>query len=153
VEYKFIDDREGNYLDSLGVVLMAEFKDWDAARIAELRITYSWDRVGHHLWKDKKEAEALGKNLDIKMPYRFQELLDKNDEKIVPIINDLRKKMFLLFRDDAIKDMTVKKLLAFAFKNNPDVLKLKQDAILRSNIRRFVAKNKRQPNEEELKKM
>ncbi|PXY42229.1 hypothetical protein DMB65_03075 [Flavobacterium cheongpyeongense] len=144
-EHKFILNKTFNYSDSLNVVLMAEFNDWDATRIANLRITYSWDRVGYYLWKEKDEIIEIAKKNNIHHPYRLQELIKNNNEKVSIEIDELRKKLFLQFGNIDLKTMTVDQLLAFSFKNNPKVVKLKQESIKKSNIRKFVAKHNRQP--------
>ena len=41
IKYNFFSDRIKKYNDSLNVVLMAEFNDWDHARFAIMRLTYS----------------------------------------------------------------------------------------------------------------
>ena len=58
-EYKFIKERITKYQDSLGVVLMREFGDWDKMRLGKSRITYTWDRVGYHLWKNEDEIKKI----------------------------------------------------------------------------------------------
>lgn len=127
-KYKFSPERLRNYKDSLGVVLMAEFNDWDAARIAELKITYSWERVGYHLLKNKDEVIEIAKKLNIKYPYRLQELLLRNDPKVTAEIEKLRNKLFLSFKKEELKTMSSKQLLLFAFSNNPEIIKLRQDS-------------------------
>lgn len=116
------------YRDSLSVILMAEFKDWDAARIAELKITYTWERVGFHIWKNKEEVEEIAKRLNIKHPYRLQELLLRDDPKVSAEIENLRNKLFLKFNTEGLKTMPSDKLLVFAFSNNPEVMELRKNA-------------------------
>ncbi|WP_281234107.1 hypothetical protein [Flavobacterium gelatinilyticum] len=128
IEYKFIPERLNKYRDSLGVVLMAEFKDWDAERIAEHRICYTWKRVGHHVWKSEDEVAAIAKKLKIKQPYRLQELLNKNDSKVAAEIQNLRDTLFQKFNKEEVKTMPADKLLLFAFTNNPEVIELKKNA-------------------------
>ncbi|MCA1918734.1 MAG: hypothetical protein LDL38_05000 [Flavobacterium piscis] len=127
-KHKFYPERLRNYKDSLGVVLMAEFNDWDAARIAELKITYSWERVGYHLLKNKDEVIEIAKKLNIKYPYRLQELLLRNDPKVSTEIEKLRNKLFLSFEKKELKTMSSKQLLSFAFSNNPELIKLRQQS-------------------------
>ena len=107
---------------------MAEFKDWDAARIAELKLTYTWERVGFHLWKNKDEVEEIAKRLNIKHPYRLQELLLRNDPKVSVEIENLRNKLFTKFNAEELKTMPSDKLLLFAFSNNPEIMELRKNA-------------------------
>lgn len=129
---KFYPEKIVKYKDSLGVVLMAEFKDWDAARIAELKITYTWERVGYHLWKNKDEVLEIAKRLNIQHPYRLQELLLRNDPKVSEEIENLRTKLFLKFGKEELKTMPSDKLLLYAFTNNPEVMELRKNAHLKA---------------------
>jgi hypothetical protein len=144
-DYKFTTNENFKYADSLSVVLMAEFNDWDVARIAKLRITYTWERVGYYLWKDESEILELAKRVNIDQPYRLQELIKNNDEKISNEIDNLRKKLFLNFGENELKTMPLDQLLSFSFKNNPNIIKFKEESVKRSNIRKFIYKHKRQP--------
>lgn len=129
---KFYPEKIATYRDSLGVVLMAEFKDWDVARIAELKITYTWERVGYHLWKNKEEVKEIGQRLNINHPYRLQELLLRNDPKVSDEIENLRTKLFLKSGKEELKTMSSDKLLLYAFSNNPEVIELRKNAHLKA---------------------
>ncbi|MFB9080811.1 hypothetical protein ACFFLS_21950 [Flavobacterium procerum] len=125
-DYKFIPGRIKNYRDSLGVVLIAEFKDNDAARIAGLRINYTWKRVGYHTWMSENEILALAKKLNIKMPYRLQELFLNNDPKVKSEIQNLRDKLFLELKKEELKTMPTQELLRYGFKYNPELVELRK---------------------------
>ncbi|MFD2939395.1 hypothetical protein [Flavobacterium notoginsengisoli] len=127
IDYKFYPERINKYKDSLGVVLMAEFKDWDAVRISENRINYQWKRVGHHIWMSENEVLELAKKLNVKMPYRLQELFQNNDPKVASEIQELRNKLFLKFKKEELNTMPSKQLLLFAFTNNPEIIELKNN--------------------------
>jgi len=128
-EYKFIRERINTYSDSLSVVLMNEFGDWKKTRIAKLRITYQWERVGYHLWKNEDFVKKLAKSQTIKMPYELQEKFynPQGNSEINLIIESLRKKLLENFNNDALKTMSNKDLMKFAFNNNPEVIKLKEE--------------------------
>lgn len=127
VEYKFFPERIRKYRDSLGVVLMAEFKDFDAARISELRICYEWKRVAYHTWMNEKEVLDLAQKLDIKMPYRLQELFLNNDPKVAAEIQNLRKTLFAQLGKEELMTMPAKQLLLFAFSNNPEIIEMRKN--------------------------
>lgn len=127
IDYKFIPGRIRNHRDSLGVVLTAEFKDLDAARIAELRIMYTWQRVGHYTWMSENEVLELAKKLNIKMPYGLQELFLKNDPKVKSQIQNLRDKLYLELKKEEIKTMPVNQLLNYGFKYNPELIELRKN--------------------------
>lgn len=125
-EYKFFPERIKTYRDSLSVVLMTEFKDWDAARISELRICYEWKRVGYHTWISELEILNLAKKLNVKMPYRLQEMFLNNDPKVKSEIQNLRNKLYAKSGNEEIKKMPTDKLLLYSFKNNPEVVELRK---------------------------
>lgn len=123
VAYHFIPEKTKTYKDSLSVVLMAEFKDWDAQRIASLRINYTWQRLSYYLWMNEKEVLDLAKKLKIKMPYRLKELFVANDPKVKSEVLNLKNKLYLKFGNEDIKKMSGDELLNFAFKQNPEIMK------------------------------
>jgi len=121
-DYKFYPERIKKHKDSLTVVLVAEFKDEDAARISGLRINYEWKRVGYYTWMSENEILELAKKLNIKMPYRLQELFLNNDPRVKSEIQSLRDKLFLQLAKEEIKTMPVKELLNYGFKYNPELI-------------------------------
>ncbi len=58
-KYKFVPEGINDYKDSLAVVCMIEFDDWDKTHIAVNRIGYTWLRLGYHTWQTKVEAKGL----------------------------------------------------------------------------------------------
>ncbi|GAA3768231.1 hypothetical protein [Flavobacterium ginsengiterrae] len=127
IEYRFDPVKIKKYSDSVNVILMAEFKDDDAYRFAQLKITYSWERVGLHIWKNKEEVIELAKRLNIKHPYRLQELFLNNDPKVSAEIQNLRITLFEQFRKEELMMMPAKQLLPFAFSNNPEIIELRDN--------------------------
>ncbi|MBZ4034968.1 hypothetical protein K6T82_09325 [Flavobacterium sp. 17A] len=126
VDYKFIPERIKTYKDSLGVVLMAEFKDWDAERIASFRINYSWKRLSYYLWMKENEVLELAKKLNVKMPYRLKELFEKNDPKVQSELQNLRDKIYLKTAAQDIFKLSTKDLLNYAFKHNSELIELRK---------------------------
>ncbi|MFD1605639.1 hypothetical protein ACFSJW_03485 [Flavobacterium artemisiae] len=122
IDSKLNPERIKKYSDSLEVILKAEFNDDDAARIAQLRITYSWERVGLHIWKNKDEVIEIAKKLNIKHPYRLQELFLNNDSKVSMEIQNLRITLYQNFGKVELMMMPTKQLMPFAFSNNPEII-------------------------------
>lgn len=153
-EYKFIKERITKYQDSLGVVLMREFGDWDKMRLGKSRITYTWDRVGYHLWKNEDEIKKIGGELNITYPYRLQQLFyaPNGNKKAIEIIDDLRNNLITKFDADSLKDLDNYYLMIYAFHNNPDVLLLKAEYFHKINVDKFKKDHGRLPNSEEKKK-
>ncbi|CAM3534191.1 hypothetical protein [Flavobacterium chungbukense] len=125
-DYKFYPERIRNHKDSLGIVLMAEFKDSDASRIAGLRLNYEWKRVGYYTWMSESDVLALAKKLHIKMPYRLQELFLNNDPKVKIELQSLRDKLFLQTGKEEVKTISAKELLNYGFKYNPELIELRK---------------------------
>lgn len=153
-KYGFIKERITKYKDSLGVVLMREFGDYKKTRIAKARITYKWERVGHHVWKKEDEMKKIGEELNITYPYRLQQLLytPNGNEKAIEIMDDLRNKLITKFNADTLEGLDNYYLMKFAFHNNPDVIKLKTEFFHKKNIEKFKKDHGRLPNKEERKK-
>jgi len=129
----FYKERITTYEDSLGVVLYEELKDWQAARIANLRITYSWQRVGWHLFLNEKEAQQLAQSLGFKLPYRAINYLKGDtiqEPKRVAVINKLRDKLVKLdlITPTSATLLSDKALFDLAFKHNPERVALEKKA-------------------------
>lgn len=127
MDSRLIPERIKKYSDSLDVILKTEFNDDDATRIAKLRITYSWERVGLHIWKNKDEVIEIAKKLNVKHPYRLQELFLKNDPRLAVEIQNLRKTLFANYGKEELMMMPAKQLLPFAFSNNPKIVELREN--------------------------
>jgi hypothetical protein len=97
VKYEFYPELIKNYSDSLGIVLMAEFNDWDHARFAKMRLTYSWLRLGYHLWLSEHDTKQMAKKYGYTHPYLFKEYLkesgNKNDAYLNSFFNTLRSSL------------------------------------------------------------
>ncbi|GAA4892000.1 hypothetical protein GCM10023311_15530 [Flaviramulus aquimarinus] len=155
IKYKFIKERINKYEDSLSVILMSEFGDWKKSRIAKHRITYSWERVGYHLWKKEDEVKKMGEEFNLNYPYKLQQLFyyPNGNKKIIKIIDTLRIQLMNQFKLDTLKNMNNPNLMRFAFNNNPNVLKLKSELIHKKNIETFKIKHGRLPNSQEKEKL
>lgn len=121
-KYAFYEDRIKDYDDSLGVVMMAEFNDWDMARIANFRIGYTWLRLGYHTWQTKEEAKAFAKKFGITHPWKMREFLmddHNNNPQIISFFNDLKAKIKSQNTKDNIEELNRDKLLTAALRCNP----------------------------------
>ena len=123
---------------------MAEFGDWQKSRVAKLRIAYTFERVGFHLWKNQNEIKTLAQELKIKYPYRLQELFYKpnGNQRIIDCIENLRSSLLQKFKNDKLKTMENRELLNFAFKNNPEVLRIRADYFEKNRKKRKATKHK-----------
>ena len=80
------------YNDSLGVVMMLEFDDWDKCRIACLQVGYSWLRLGYHTWRTEAEIKKIAKSVGITHPWRMQQYLN-DDANNAPFVLDFFKSL------------------------------------------------------------
>jgi hypothetical protein len=123
---KFIKERITTHNDSLSVVLYRELEDFDAVRIAKLRIDYSWERLGWNLLLDKTGAQELASRLNFKLPYRVKEFLE--DEKNttperLEILNNLRIQVSQLEQvSENVDNLTLKEVFNRAFRYSPERL-------------------------------
>lgn len=155
-KYNFRKDIRFNYQDSLKVILLIEFDNFDYARIGSLQLTYTWNRVGLHTYENTDFLKKTANSNGLKHPYLFIKELrhEKNDNKdLLDIIINLRKKLYKKFDKDSIDSFNRRELLKFAFKNNPVVHELREKAFLKRNIKNFEIKHKRLPNDTEMKNL
>jgi len=125
-QYEYIPQRIRNYNDSLSVVLMAEFNDSDQACIANLRISYSWQRLAFHTWQTPEEAKAFAAQFGITHPWRMNEFLkdeENTNQSIVEFFNNLRLKVEKETGKTRLDNLCRKELLNNALRCNPDRIK------------------------------
>lgn len=115
------------YTDSLSVVLMAEFGNWEQSRLAQFKISYGWERVGAHLLISAAEAKKLGERYKQQYPYNMSVFLrnEKNhDAYLKTLFQNLRKELFLLSGDKKVDQLSISKLMDEANRKSPDRIKL-----------------------------
>jgi len=115
------------YTDSLSVVLMAEFGNWEQSRLAQFKISYGWERVGAHLLIPAEEAKKLGKKYGQLYPYNMSVFLrdEKNhDAYLKNLFNNLRVELFKITGDKKVNQLSISKLMDEANRNSPDRIKL-----------------------------
>ncbi len=120
--YGFYPDRIKDHSDSLAIVLMAEFKDWDMDRIAKLKIGYTWLRLSYHTWQSEKEAKVFAMSFGITHPYKMKEfLIDENNTnpQIIAFFKDLKSKVKSQKTKDNIEVLNRDELLTAALRCNP----------------------------------
>ncbi len=156
-KYKYTEGRDSKYSDSLGVVLMSEFNDWRISRMARNAILYEWKKIGYYLWITEPEAKKMGQSYGFKKPYSFRLFLnndEKHDEKLKAFIVDLRKKVFMKTKNEAVKDMPLKKFLNISFQSSPIMIKEKAEFIIvrkkEMQIRAFEKEHGHLPNQDEM---
>ncbi len=102
-KYNFYPERIKNYKDSLGIVMMVEFGDWKKARSAELKIVFSWKRLGYYTWLKEDEAKQFAAKFQISHPWRMYELLtdeSNNNPDIKAFIEALNEKVEMEEKDN-----------------------------------------------------
>ncbi len=120
--YGFYPGRINNHSDSLAVVMMAEFNDYDKARIAKLTIGYTWLRLSYHTWQSEKEAKEFALKFGISHPWKMKEFLideNNNDPKNIAFFDQLRTKVKSLNIKDNSDLLNRDKLLTAALRCNP----------------------------------
>lgn len=125
-KFNFYNERIKNNKDSLFVALMAEFEDFDQARIACNRITFKWERLTYYLWLSTDEVKTYALENGYKHPYEMFYYLyyDKTKSKSKDeIIDRLRNRLCTFIDDNKIYEFDNKTLLNTAFNNHPKVLK------------------------------
>lgn len=125
--YKFYPERISKYKDSLGVVLMLEFDDWQKCHVAYNKIGYSWKRLGYHTWQTEKEAEDFAMCFGITHPFRMREFLidETNNGKIVAdFYKELKAKVKAEDNTVSFAGLSREQVLTLAMKKNPVRIKL-----------------------------
>jgi hypothetical protein len=125
VKYSFHNEKIDTYEDSVSVVLMAEFNDWDQARIAGARICFSWQRLCYFTWQDVHEAKEMADNFVVSHPYEMYELLcnENSSVELEQFIDELKQKVFKGNKPEA-DNLSNKEILKQAFRSNPERIAL-----------------------------
>jgi len=121
-KYNFYVNKIKKHKDSVNIILQHELKDWDASRIASLRINYSWLRLGYHLWLSEEQTKKLGEKLNFKHPYKLKQFIiddTNNSKERITIIENLKARMTQHFLYNFKNYKNSKKLLNFALGENP----------------------------------
>ena len=127
-EHKFIPVRVigKKYSDSLSVVLMAEFANWEQARLAQFKIGYTWERLGNHLLISENDARKLAQKYGEKFPYNFSVWIrnpENHDAYLTQFFQNLRKEVIELTGKNEIQKLSISKLMDEANRNSPDRIK------------------------------
>ena len=123
-KYKFHKERIRCWKDSIAVITIGEFGDWQKSRIARSQITLSFLRVSYYLWISEAETINLAKKYNKVLPYRFYQYF-RFDEKdwdsgMRIFMSQLRAKVSEVAKDPAIMTMSVKEFLKQALIHNPE---------------------------------
>lgn len=117
---KYNFPKKASSKDSLSVALMAEFKNWDQARIAELRLTYTWIRLGYHLLLNETESKELGKGFKIKYPWLVKQKISKENTPLTQqVLSDLKKRIKEIDPTIDVSMMSADELMRKALEINP----------------------------------
>ncbi|MGB5983300.1 MAG: hypothetical protein WBG46_14255 [Nonlabens sp.] len=125
-EGKFIAARINTRNDSIGVAVYKQIKDFDAMRIAKLRLTYTWERISWYLLLNSQEAQGLAADLGFKHPYRLKEFMEdesNQSKERLALLADLRLKVAQLEQvEENVDSLDLKELFNRAFRYSPDRL-------------------------------
>jgi len=121
-KYKAIRENIKSYTDSLSVITMLEFDDWQKSNKARYVISYSWKRLGYHTWQTPAEAENFAKGFNITHPWRMKEFLvdDTNNRKeILDLYAELKVKIIKKYPEIYFEGLNRTQVLNLAMENNP----------------------------------
>ena len=97
---------------------MAEFQNWDVARIASTRLTTKWNYVGFYTLMNAEEIEAFAKSYGIFKPYQLLYMINSGylqDEKMKTFIKDLREQTYAITKDSIVFNLAPAGVLDQAF--------------------------------------
>lgn len=123
IKYKINKDEIKSHKDSMYVVMMAQFDDWQTARKALYRVTYSHLRLSYHLWISEHQTKKLAEKYGFSHAYRFKKFLldEKNhDENLKIFFSNLRKKLIKKTGNSKITNFSILELTNFAMQNSPE---------------------------------
>jgi hypothetical protein len=132
-EYSFDPSSPLDCADSLSVILNKELNNQAAARIATLRICYSWQRAGWSVLLPADSLQQLSHDAGVRYPYELIESLRNStaNAAVQSIIEDLEIRLKQLELEENLEDKNTKQLMKLAFRYSPDRLKV-VDSILAS---------------------
>ncbi|PXY02782.1 hypothetical protein DF185_01430 [Marinifilum breve] len=143
-KYQYAPQRVDSWRDSLSVVLMGEFGNWDQQRIACNRISYSNLKTSYYLWITPEEVKQMAEKRGFKHPYRFYEYFryheNKWDNGMKSFMEKLRKKVASVSERKDVLEMDNRSFLREALKLSPqrvkDFLELREKR-MKSRVRRW----------------
>ena len=134
-KYKFYPERIRKYNDSLSVIMMLEFGDWDKCRIACLQVGYLWLRLAYHTWQTEEEAKKFAKSVGITHPWRMQQYLEddtNNSPEVIDFFKKLKLKILLSNKNVNFSGLNRERILSLALKLNPvRIADVQKDAEIR----------------------
>ena len=122
------------YRDSLSVVLTNELKSGSAARIAVLRLSYTWERASWSLLLPPDQTKDLALTQGIIYPYRFVTDIREHPRKnraYRKLIRQLKSRLERLELEESLEGIDASDLMKLAFRYSPARLKV-VDSILAS---------------------
>jgi hypothetical protein len=129
--FNYKDGQILNYRDSLSVVLNQELDNGNAARIAILRLSYTWDRASWSLLLPADSVQTIAHQKNFKYPYQFVTDLRENPKDSVNrmLIRQLKSRLKELNLDKPLQGLDSNGLMKLAFQYSPGRLKV-VDSIL-----------------------
>ena len=134
-KYQFYPNKIRNYNDSLGVIMMIEFDDWQKCNVATNVVGYSWVRLSYHLWLTVDESKKLAKSFKINHPWRMKQfLIDENNKNknVVKFFEDLKLKIYNKNQAIKFEGLNRSKILNLALSlNSQRIANAQKDAEIR----------------------
>ncbi len=131
-KYKFYPEKIRNYSDSLAVVMMLEFDDWQKCNFATNVVAYQWARLSYHLWMTEDETRKFAGSFGIHHPWKFKLFLmdEANKNKIVTdFFEDLKIKISNKNPKVKFDGLNRDKILSLAARLNPErIISARKDA-------------------------
>lgn len=120
-KYNFHPNRLKTYIDSLGVIMMLEFDDWQKCNRAIQVIGFSWKRLGYYTWQSEQEIKTFSESFGIRHPWRMYEILtsDSKNFRINEFYDNLKAKLFKIDLNLRLEKLSNKQILFLALKMNP----------------------------------
>lgn len=131
VQNRFYKNTIRNYSDSLSVVLMLEFGDWQVMNIAKSRIVFSWKKLSMYLYKEESDLKKIAAEINMmKHPYLLYNYFKSPEESNVK--NREMERLRKILSSKLGISMSVLKLkrnidlLELCYKNHPEVIQIKE---------------------------
>jgi len=128
-KYKYYKDRIQSYTDSLNIALMAEFGDFDQARMAKVDITFNWQDLEYYLWLPTSTLKSISTVLGFYHPMQLYNYFYngiKTEAFRDNTMDALRQRLYDATEDEEVLGLDNKKLMKYAFHHHPKIVTLKR---------------------------
>jgi hypothetical protein len=134
-KYSIYPDRIRTFKDSLGVVMLDEFGNETQARIAKLKVGYTYLRVGYHIWLTEEETKELNNRYSFTHPYELRKFIgdaSRWDDYMKSFMKDLRNELYKVTEKKEIFELDTEPFLSIALRYSPTRIKDYQARVSKS---------------------